>query len=540
MSKIVNQPDEIVDGQTIRRAFSGNVIKSIDKEKRQIEFIISTASVDRYGDVVEVNGWDLKNYKANPVVLFGHMSSIPPIGKAIKTWKDGDALRSIAEFIPQDISAFAHSIFRMYEEGFLRAVSVGFKPLKYDPILDEEGHPTYGYRFLKQELLEFSAVPIPANPDALVNARQKGIDTGPFKAWAEEMLDRWNETEAPLQSLYGVDRKSMETIRRRAAGAGANYRVPTEVQDELMKRNLEAIRAAKAKKLAEETNTVMVTVKGVEYELPQLEKAAEGKVTVEMDEINGEKTLHILEAGDECAFTIELLDTVEDKFITVEERSGDDEAKNGLVVTMKGDNLEVEYNMVGVSDDGNLVGVKMSETVMTKDTDDEAVAEEAEAEADSADETAEDAVADEVVEDAGDAAEAETVADAAAVEAEAADEAADEKVDMDFPTHLHYMETVLNDFEEALEGVDIDGQSRRDYRRLNFLAGYMRELADRMDGGKTENKTATLPVTKKVEEEEELTPDEATRYIKSVTESLQPLLIDMITQKIGIMRGRLD
>src|SRR5690554_1843127 len=171
MKNKLNHPDEIVDGETIRRAFSGSVIKSIDVDKRQIEFIISTAAVDRYGDIVEVNGWDLKQYKANPVVLFGHNSSIPPIGKAIKTWKDGDALRSIAEFMPQDISAFAHSIFRMFEEKFLRAVSVGFRPLKWERIVDEEGNETWSYRFKKQELLEFSAVPIPANPEALVAAR---------------------------------------------------------------------------------------------------------------------------------------------------------------------------------------------------------------------------------------------------------------------------------------------------------------------------------------------------------------------------------
>ena len=47
-------------------------IKAVgDPQDRVLEFVGSTAQVDRYGDVIEVEGWDLKNYKKNPVFPLG-------------------------------------------------------------------------------------------------------------------------------------------------------------------------------------------------------------------------------------------------------------------------------------------------------------------------------------------------------------------------------------------------------------------------------------------------------------------------------------
>ena len=63
---------------------------------------------------------------------------------------------------------FADQIFRLYQGKFMSAVSVGFIPLEQpEPILDADGRSTGGYEFTSQELLEFSAVPIPANHEAV-------------------------------------------------------------------------------------------------------------------------------------------------------------------------------------------------------------------------------------------------------------------------------------------------------------------------------------------------------------------------------------
>ncbi len=55
----------------------------------------------------------------------------------------------------------------MYRSGFQWGVSVGFKPLRYEERRDEKTGAFLGLRFLEQELLEVSAVPVPANRSAL-------------------------------------------------------------------------------------------------------------------------------------------------------------------------------------------------------------------------------------------------------------------------------------------------------------------------------------------------------------------------------------
>ena len=68
--------------------------------------------------------------------------------------------------------------FQLYAEGFLHAVSVGFRPLDWRWAAGEERAD--GIDFQRQELLEFSCVPVPANPEALVAVRAKGIDLTPL------------------------------------------------------------------------------------------------------------------------------------------------------------------------------------------------------------------------------------------------------------------------------------------------------------------------------------------------------------------------
>lgn len=555
MKKQNNTPDEIVDGETIRRAFSGSVIKSIDSAKRQIEFIISTAAVDRYGDIVEVSGWDLKSYKANPVVLFGHNSSIPPIGKAIKTWKDGDALRSVAEFMPQDISAFAHSIFRMYEEKFLRAVSVGFKPTKYERLKDEEGNETWAYRFLKQELLEFSAVPIPANPEALVAAREKGIDTMPFKSWAEEMLDNWNNTGNQIKSLYGVERKEIENIRRRAAGLGATFKVPPVMQDEIMKRNLEAIRAARAAK--EVKSTEVVTVREMDLTLQLLddkERQKAGTVEITQEEINNEKSITIEKADDRALFTRSLLDEESD-FIELEVKDVDGEEV--ATVTLKGSNIHVEYELLSVDGASDtILGVKVSE----KDAPSLADVMDAMQNAEVVDLTEEDDIDDLDTKSADEADDEDEDDDKKSKKEEEEDDESDSDDDeddkksveadeedepLDFKSAMYLLESTLTTVEDILdEESDVKSHGRAFTRKGEFLAGYMRELADRLDGGKKAAPSEpTKAVTKQapvVAEDDGMNAEEASAYIKAMTDQLQPLLADMIASKLSKQRGRLD
>lgn len=152
-------------------------IKAVgDPDERTLEFIGSTADVDRYGDVIEVEGWELKNYTKNPVFLWAHDYREPPVGKAVKVEKADNGLMFQIKFPTAEEYAFADTVYKLYLGGYLQATSVGFRDLEREPILDKDGRQT-GFRYKKQELYELSAVPVPANPQAIMMAVQKGIIT---------------------------------------------------------------------------------------------------------------------------------------------------------------------------------------------------------------------------------------------------------------------------------------------------------------------------------------------------------------------------
>jgi HK97 family phage prohead protease len=119
-------------------------------------FIGSTAAVDRVGEVVEQN-WNLENYKKNPVILYGHDQTGLPIGKAVNVAVENGALTFDVKFVPAEVYPFAGTVEAMYRDGFLNAVSVGFIPTDID-----------GNTIKAAELLELSAVPVPANHEALM------------------------------------------------------------------------------------------------------------------------------------------------------------------------------------------------------------------------------------------------------------------------------------------------------------------------------------------------------------------------------------
>ncbi len=132
-----------------------------------LEFVMSDATVDRYGDIIEPSAWKLGSFTRNPIALFGHDSSF-----VIGTWKnvrvESGKLIGRLELLRQGISERLDEIRAAVEAGVLRAVSVGFQPLAAEPISGPGG----GQRYTSAELLECSLVSIPANPNALAIAKQ--------------------------------------------------------------------------------------------------------------------------------------------------------------------------------------------------------------------------------------------------------------------------------------------------------------------------------------------------------------------------------
>ena len=126
-------------------------------------FVASEESEDRMGDVIEVAGWDTKEFKENPVFMLNHDYSLLPIGTVPMVKVEGKQLLAGVKWDTEDeMAAFVQG---KYQRRVMRAVSVGFRPTEFERSGD-------GVLFTKQELLELSAVSEPAHPHAL--ARMMG------------------------------------------------------------------------------------------------------------------------------------------------------------------------------------------------------------------------------------------------------------------------------------------------------------------------------------------------------------------------------
>lgn len=160
MKSLINDAKKSVPADSIMNPMDKRTLRlkaSVSAKADGIyRFIGSTAAVDRVGEVVEQN-WNLENYKKNPVILYGHDQTGLPIGKAVNVAVENGALTFDVKFVPAEIYPFAGTVEAMYRDGFLNAVSVGFIPTDID-----------GNTIKSAELLELSAVPVPANHEALM------------------------------------------------------------------------------------------------------------------------------------------------------------------------------------------------------------------------------------------------------------------------------------------------------------------------------------------------------------------------------------
>jgi len=156
--------------------------------KEKVSFVASSATPDRYGDIIDQKGWILENYKKNPVVLLNHDSNQLPIGKG-NVYIRNDKLTIDVEFDSEDERAA--EVERKAKKGFMNAVSVGFRPLesksRSELPSDNKYYGQRGMYYSKAELLEVSIVTIPANGEATM------LEQKFYNAMKEEILKEVKE-----------------------------------------------------------------------------------------------------------------------------------------------------------------------------------------------------------------------------------------------------------------------------------------------------------------------------------------------------------
>jgi HK97 family phage prohead protease len=185
------------------------------ESKPVLDFVSSSATLDRYHEIIEPAGWNLESYRRNPVFQNAHNYGdvIFTLGKALVTEvrsgpSGGQHLFQRIEFAT-DVNPMARIAYGLYKGGFLRAVSVGFVPMKWE---NGDEKSDFRRRYLEQELLELSAVAIPANPDALA----LGVKSGAVgKADLKETLEllRALEPEAKERPMMNFARELHRIMR---------------------------------------------------------------------------------------------------------------------------------------------------------------------------------------------------------------------------------------------------------------------------------------------------------------------------------------
>lgn len=175
----------------VLRIVAGETKSISQPSKNTLRAVLSSETTDRYDDIIRASSFNtprnFANYfDKNAVLLWAHNrdSSVPtrPIGKIANPDFNGTDMNNKRAFegdvIFDNGYEFAMEVWNSYESGFLNAFSVGFRPIT----IKADSEECKGYEFLEVDLLENSAVPIPANPAAVRKAFLDGRVSEKFLA----------------------------------------------------------------------------------------------------------------------------------------------------------------------------------------------------------------------------------------------------------------------------------------------------------------------------------------------------------------------
>lgn len=179
------------------------------------DFVLSDESVGRDGLVIKTDGWDLRNFRKNPIALFGHDASYP-VGRWENIRIDGDRLIGTLKLAKRGTSARIDELISLVEQDILRAVSVGFR------ITDRDGAIVN-----RAELHEVSLVSVPALPSALAMARSLNISDDTLSlvfgehATRDGMVRRGSHGEHAANTTPVIRKNTMKTLSERIEDAQA-------------------------------------------------------------------------------------------------------------------------------------------------------------------------------------------------------------------------------------------------------------------------------------------------------------------------------
>lgn len=172
-----------------RREFPSEV-KILDATKGMVEYVASDSSIDSQDEIVDVKGWQFDFFKKNSPFVDSHdYSTIDKLLGRVVNFEviRGKLVETVQWAIDCKDNRLAQLGWQMTQGGFLKAVSVGFYPVRrvsrygdqaaYLQELNKRGlTPENGPSSicLEQQQIELSAVIVGANPNAVARAAKAG------------------------------------------------------------------------------------------------------------------------------------------------------------------------------------------------------------------------------------------------------------------------------------------------------------------------------------------------------------------------------
>jgi HK97 family phage prohead protease len=213
----------------LNRAYAVLDIKSFDEDQRIIEGVASTPTVDRVGDIVKPRG---AKFSLPMPMLWQHRSG-EPIGHVVwaEARDDGIPFRAkIAKSVePGKLKDRLDEAWQSIKLGLVRAVSIGFQAAADKVTMLKGG----GIQYDEYEILELSAVTIPANVDASIHT---------IRAIYHGLRAASGDTQEVTPASSGHSGKSVAVAASRSIKLEATT-MATKTNAERMK-DLEAKRAA--------------------------------------------------------------------------------------------------------------------------------------------------------------------------------------------------------------------------------------------------------------------------------------------------------
>lgn len=195
-----------------------------DDVDENLDFILSDETVDEFETILSLDGWNLSRFKRNPIALLNHNGNAV-LGRWENIRIERDALRARLALAEAGTSPRIDEIRSLVRQGILKAASVGFIPRESRPRSKAKNDPVLV--FTQQDLFEASLVAVPANPNALAQARSLNVSRETLRmVFGESAVDGAGgagrgSTGESADRNPGIRTRSMTTISEHIEAAQA-------------------------------------------------------------------------------------------------------------------------------------------------------------------------------------------------------------------------------------------------------------------------------------------------------------------------------